>query len=176
MGKEEGERHRHDQGKAEQHRDHSTLHVTHGMIEHVRREVADMRPFTLAVVSVLVAGTALVVFAQDRGSGTVRTPGDLVDELLAGRESSASWQTREKLLRQLWAHYASVRDAVIREIRLRPSTTDVESLRLSLLEIGFDGQTTVQAPLGDFFGSGPGLNPYESIPMSVGAGGELTSR
>ncbi len=76
--------------------------------------------FGLAVVCVLVAATALVVSAQDRGHRLVRPPGDLANELLAGSESS--WRTREVLLKQLLAHYASVRDVVLREIRVaRPS-------------------------------------------------------
>ena len=44
-----------------------------------------------------------------------------------------------------------------------------EALRASLLEISFDNQKkpSVQAPLGDFFGTAPGLNPYKSIPLGV---------
>ncbi len=36
-----------------------------------------------------------------------------------------------------------------------------------VLQMIFDGETTVEAPLGDFFGSAPGINPYDSLPMSV---------
>ena len=67
-------------------------------------------------------------------------------------------------------------DAIVRELRLRPSRIDDDVLRGVLLEIGFDGERRVQAPLGDFFGSGPGLNPYESLPFSVGGDGTLVAR
>ncbi|UCG15578.1 MAG: DUF2961 domain-containing protein [Phycisphaerales bacterium] len=45
---------------------------------------------------------------------------------------------------------------------------DVEAaLRSTVLTIAFDGKETVCAPLGDFFGTAPGLSPYESIPLGV---------
>jgi hypothetical protein len=34
----------------------------------------------------------------------------------------------------------------------------------------------VQAPLGDFFATGPGLTPYQSLPFSVGKDGDCVSR
>ncbi|MCK5852809.1 DUF2961 domain-containing protein, partial [bacterium] len=44
-----------------------------------------------------------------------------------------------------------------------------ETLRKCLLEISFDNMTkpAVQAPLGDFFGTVPGLNKYRSLPLGV---------
>ncbi len=53
---------------------------------------------------------------------------------------------------------------------------DQPALRSTVLEMDFDGQTTVAAPLGDFFGTAPGLNPYESLPLSVTKDGRLESR
>lgn len=46
-----------------------------------------------------------------------------------------------------------------------------ESLRSVLLKIYWDGETepSVCAPIGDFFGTGPGLKQYESLPMGVTA-------
>ena len=44
---------------------------------------------------------------------------------------------------------------------------DEPALRSCLLEMTFDGETTVAAPLGDFFGTGPGLNAYQSLPLAV---------
>lgn len=43
------------------------------------------------------------------------------------------------------------------------------ALRGTLIEIFFDGQETpsVHVPLGDFFGSGAGLNTFESLPLGV---------
>ena len=64
----------------------------------------------------------------------------------------------------------------IRELVLEPSTRDPEALRGTILVATFDGVETVLAPLGDFFGTGPGLNAYASLPLSVSAEGRLTCR
>ncbi len=54
---------------------------------------------------------------------------------------------------------------------------DLEQLlRRNLLIIDFDGVETVRVPLGDFFGSAPGLNPYASFTLAVNEQGLLTSR
>jgi len=34
----------------------------------------------------------------------------------------------------------------------------------------FDGEKTVEVPLGDFFGTAPGLTPYESLPLGIRPG------
>ena len=41
------------------------------------------------------------------------------------------------------------------------------ALRKLLLTIEFDGDETVVCPLGDLFGSAPGVNPYKSLPAGV---------
>jgi hypothetical protein len=48
--------------------------------------------------------------------------------------------------------------------------------RNMLLDIEFDGQRSVSVPLGDFFGSAPGINPYENLFFTVAADGTMTSR
>lgn len=50
------------------------------------------------------------------------------------------------------------------------------ALRACLLEMTFDGEKTVVAPLGDFFGSAPGINPFTSLPLSVASNGTLECR
>lgn len=70
----------------------------------------------------------------------------------------------------------SKQGGVLRELRLHSSRTDAESLRKTLLTIGFDGQETVRVPLGDFFGTGPGPNAYNSLPFRVEYDGTLTCR
>lgn len=47
------------------------------------------------------------------------------------------------------------------------------ALRGVILKITFDGETTIEAPLGDFFGSAPGLNPYAALPCGMTKEGEL---
>jgi hypothetical protein len=48
--------------------------------------------------------------------------------------------------------------------------------RFLLLDISFDGQRSILTPLGDFFGSAPGVNPYENVYFTVDASGKMTSR
>jgi len=56
----------------------------------------------------------------------------------------------------------------IRELAVKISADDLDqALRSVILRIEFDGEQTVWCPLGDFFGSGFGLNPYRSWQMRV---------
>lgn len=67
----------------------------------------------------------------------------------------------------------------IAEFSLRMRSPDLwKALRGTLLEIAFDGadRPQVEAPAGDFFGSGPGVNPFGSLPFSVGTDGKMTCR
>lgn len=48
--------------------------------------------------------------------------------------------------------------------------------RLLILGIQFDGEKSIETPLGDFFGSGPGVNPYENLFFTVDKSGWMTSR
>jgi len=45
-----------------------------------------------------------------------------------------------------------------------------------LLTMSFDGERTVAVPLGDFFGGGPGVNAYASLPLGVTRDGVMWSR
>lgn len=53
-----------------------------------------------------------------------------------------------------------------------------EALRQTLLYIQCDGDPwgQVQAPVGDFFRAGPGINPYDSLPFTVAPDGTMTCR
>jgi hypothetical protein len=61
-------------------------------------------------------------------------------------------------------------------LQIHPSRVDPISLRSSVLSLRFDGQETVRAPLGDFFGAGPGLLPHATLPLESTADGQLTAR
>lgn len=65
--------------------------------------------------------------------------------------------------------------AAIRAITLSIDAPDnAEALRNIVLEIAFDEQApTVVAPLGDFFGTAPGINAYASLPSGVIDGSTL---
>jgi len=67
----------------------------------------------------------------------------------------------------------------IRDLRLRLQSTDLAAaLRGCLLRISFDGsqRPQVESPVGDFFASGPGVNPYSSLPFSVEKDGTMMCR
>lgn len=58
--------------------------------------------------------------------------------------------------------------AAIREIAIKLSAEDMDqALRSLVLIMEFDGEQTVWCPVGDFFGSGFGFNPYRSWQMRV---------
>jgi len=64
--------------------------------------------------------------------------------------------------------------AAIREMRFRLAADDLEqALRSTVLAIEFDGRRTVWAPVGDFFGTGHQIAPYEGWYSSVGTDGML---
>jgi hypothetical protein len=52
------------------------------------------------------------------------------------------------------------------------------ALRGLVMRIAFDGseRPQVEAPVGDFFGSGPGVHPFVSLPMTVEADGTMECR
>jgi hypothetical protein len=61
-------------------------------------------------------------------------------------------------------------------LRVRVEADDRDAaLRKLVLLAEFDGEQTIACPLGDFFGAGPGVNAYESLPLGVSADGEMWS-
>ena len=54
--------------------------------------------------------------------------------------------------------------------------TDSLTTRSVVLKMEFDGQETVWCPIGDFFGSGVGLNPYQGWYRTVAEDGTMSSR
>jgi len=48
--------------------------------------------------------------------------------------------------------------------------------RLLVIEVLFDGERSIETPLGDFFGSGPGVDPYENLFFTIDGTGRMTSR
>ncbi len=62
-------------------------------------------------------------------------------------------------------------------VRWTPSgDRDEPALRAVVLSMKFDGEETVQAPLGDFFGAAPGINPFQALPLGVAKDGGMTCR
>jgi hypothetical protein len=69
-----------------------------------------------------------------------------------------------------------VRGGALRELSLLVRDTSERALANASLSLRFDGHTTVETPLGDFFGAGPGLVPYDSLPFTLRADGTLVCR
>jgi len=69
--------------------------------------------------------------------------------------------------------------AAVTELSLKLRAVDLDAaLRGTLLRIAFDGasKAQVEAPAGDFFGVGPGVHPFDSMPFSVAPDGTMTCR
>lgn len=47
------------------------------------------------------------------------------------------------------------------------------ALRGVIVKISFDGEKCVEAPIGDFFGSGPGHNPFATLPLGMTQDGQM---
>lgn len=66
--------------------------------------------------------------------------------------------------------------AAITYSNLRVSTANRDAaLRGVVVKITFDGEVCVEAPLGDLFGSGPGINPFATLPVGMTASGGMYS-
>ncbi|MCX5772779.1 MAG: DUF2961 domain-containing protein [Candidatus Hydrogenedentes bacterium] len=67
----------------------------------------------------------------------------------------------------------------VERLRVTVSAADRDlALRQTVMHVECDGYPwgQVQAPVGDFFGTGPGVNPYVSLPFTVEPAGMMTSR
>ena len=67
----------------------------------------------------------------------------------------------------------------VRELKIRLHAERLDAaLRGCLLRISFDGsqRPQVETPVGDFFGSGPGVNPFVSLPFTVEPDGTMSCR
>ena len=73
--------------------------------------------------------------------------------------------------------FAADGPGAITELRIRIRALDVVLTLRNLLLVGeFDGQVTVHCPLGDFFGTAPGANPYQSLPITIDPNGMMICR
>ncbi|WP_139955784.1 glycoside hydrolase family 172 protein [Flavicella sediminum] len=68
-------------------------------------------------------------------------------------------------------------NAAVRELSLKlDDYTNAELTRTVVLKMEFDGEPTVWCPIGDFFGSGIGLHPFEGWYRTVSEDGTMTCR
>ena len=67
----------------------------------------------------------------------------------------------------------------VERLRVLVSAADRDlALRQTVMHVECDGYPwgQVQAPVGDFFGTAPGVNPYKSLPFTVSPDGTMSSR
>ena len=75
--------------------------------------------------------------------------------------------------------FAETGAGAVRYLSVKLDASDIESaLRKNILSIWFDDSSVpqVHAPLGDFFGAAPGINPYQSLPFTVKPDGTMICR
>ncbi|NLV43281.1 MAG: DUF2961 domain-containing protein [Candidatus Hydrogenedentes bacterium] len=103
---------------------------------------------------------------------TLDTPADAIDE---NRGSRTPYDIT--LAPDAFESITLPGPAAIYQITCKVSAEDPEAaLRGCMAEIAFDGRSPgVLAPLGDFFGTAPGVNPYQSLPSGALEDGTLYS-
>jgi hypothetical protein len=98
------------------------------------------------------------------------------NSIVAAISATIPAQTRT-LESQAAVEVSAVGPAAIRELSVTIHTDDArdlpQALRSTVLSIHCDGEPTVWAPVGDFFGSGVGLNSYHDRYREVGHDGVL---
>jgi hypothetical protein len=66
--------------------------------------------------------------------------------------------------------------AVVRELVVVVADAGDAVLRRARIVASFDGEKTIDAPLGDFFGTAPGLSPYDTLPFTIRGDGTFSCR
>ena len=110
-----------------------------------------------------------------------------VAEVLADPLSNWPYQSKQDLLAlegevapgQTTELMALEGSQAIESLTLELEASDMDlALRQTILHINFDGhgRDQVECPVGDFFGSAPGINPYNQVPFTVEPDGTMTSR
>lgn len=122
-----------------------------------------VRTFTVADLDREASLIAAVCAALANVGRTTEPPPQVAIELLPG------YRERHELSTSFPAAVESFELVVEAEDR-------IAALRETLLTMTFDGHTTVAVPVGDFFGAGPGINPYDSLPLGVTPDGIFWSR
>ncbi|TWU39902.1 hypothetical protein Q31b_32180 [Novipirellula aureliae] len=117
----------------------------------------------------LIQSTCKTLQSPDSGTHQeVRSGGKAADVL----SKSATLEPNSEAALRLPSGEAAVRRLSVK----LGSYEDPEVTRSVVLKIDFDGKETVWCPIGDFFGCGIGLNPFQGWYRTVSDDGTLTSR
>jgi len=129
-------------------------------------EVVTFSPSDLTTYSDKIKTVASVLADVD-GNGTYTTDSEPV-------EISHRVAAKEKV-----KGVAVEGEGAVERLVLKVEAKDLDkALRETVLYLWFDDVPwpQVQAPIGDFFGAGPGINPYSSVPFTVAPDGTMTCR
>ncbi len=127
-----------------------------------------------------VEGTAIKTFTLEDFNKAQRQIKQVCEKLLAPKNSTEGDVVR--ITETLPANQEKTVDlpqgtSALRTLSLKlGSYADSMVMRSVVLKMEFDGQQTVWCPVGDFFGSGIGLNPYQGWYRTVSEDGTMSCR
>lgn len=126
-----------------------------------RTRVRTFRPVAATRHDELLTDTARSLAMPSATAVTSGTGNDVAFDLASGEGSSAVFESNQTAIRSL--------------VCKADSENIEQALRQTVLEITFDCADVphVCTPLGDFFGSTPGLNPYASLSSGVSEDGAM---
>ena len=147
--------------------DIKSLHFYHVNIRLYEKgtKVATFQPADIATYSEQIENAKNILSDPDRNIAS----GNTETEMFAANIKSG---TEQEIL-------AVSGSKGICRLEMKMLDADLENaLRQTVLRISFDGASDpqVQSPVGDFFGTAPGVNPYRSLPFTVTEDGRLICR
>lgn len=113
----------------------------------------------------------------DRAISILQNPSNLLEELSA--KESVAFEGSYGVRQQLSLPVSDRGPGAIRMLALKVEALDLRNaLRQTIIRLRFDDSPLpqVESPLGDFFGAAPGVNPYETLPMTVQPDGTMICR
>ena len=125
------------------------------------------------------AGTKVQTFSMDVFKDATETLGAAGKTLLAPPDYSAGKTlTIDKKIAPKGSESLDLPAgaAAVRQLRVTIDPREAQALRSTVLRMSFDGEQTLWCPMGDFFGSGVGYNPFRGWYRTVAKDGTMTCR
>ena len=125
-------------------------------------------------------GTAVKTFTMedfDAAKGLTKSTGEKLLNATIGETAKSLKQSGDLTDQQTVAIDLPSGGAAVRELSIKLDDYSSSNVtRDVVLKIEFDGRETVWCPIGDFFGSGIGLNPFQGWYRTVAEDGTMTCR
>jgi len=145
----------------------NTLHFYHVQVRQYDRN-AKVQTLTLEQIRAQIP-------RLDEVASVLGNPSKKLDQPLSQADNKVVWlKPGEK--KTAYVHRGS---AALSHLAVSITAGDLDkALRQTIIEARFDGSPwgQVYSPVGDFFGAGPGINPYESLPFTVHHDGTMVCR